>query len=76
MNPAVAQAALDVAKIGLAAVIQVILGNQKASAIVSKMQAEGRAVPSPEEEAELAAESSAIHQAHLDEIARAKAEGR
>lgn len=73
MNP---EAIVAIAKIGLSAAIHTLLGNQKASAIVARMQAEGRATTTPEEEAELAAESLTIASAHEDALQRAEAEGR
>lgn len=80
MNPVVAavgkEAAVAIAKIGLSAAIHTILGNQKASVIVGRMQAEGRSSTTPEEEAELAAESLKIASDHEDALQRAEAEGR
>lgn len=64
------------AQIGLTVAIEALMANDKANLIIREMVASNRTTLTADEIAALDDESNMIHAAHLEEIAKAKAEGR
>lgn len=72
MSPAL----LQLAQVGLVAAINALMANGQANQIIRNMVMNGRTKLTEDEERELNRESNDIHEAHLEAIRRAQAEGR